>query len=75
MQGSRNQELEGTRPPQPPFSFPSITSFSAHKIFTSRVSKPRASSLFTIICKLPCELHPCSIKSSGRCWKRQRAEL
>lgn len=47
-------------------SLSDVTSFSALKIFTSSMSEPHASSLFTIICKLPCELHPGSIKSSGR---------
>lgn len=50
-----------------------VTSFSAHKIFMNSLSEPHASSLFSIICKLPCELHPGSIKSSGRWLERAAA--
>lgn len=52
-------------------SLSNVTSFPAHKIFTSSMSEPHASSLFTIICKLPCELHPGFIKKAQEGgWKR-----
>lgn len=56
-------------------SLSNVTSFSAHKIFTNSVSEPHASPLFTIICRLPCELHPRFIKSSGRWLEVGLAEL
>lgn len=56
-------------------SLSNVTFFSAHKILTSNMSEQHASSLFTIICKLPCELHPGFIKSSGRWLEVELAEL